>query len=127
MSQTINALMALLQLLAGPAAGWLASWLFDLAREVWPREVCRGWPRWAAALLWEPHTATLSAPALAAFISGAAGLGVALLRAQIDGAPFSPIVDSTIAAGVSAIAGVIVSHGRYSYETRRAAAQSETE
>jgi hypothetical protein len=127
MSQTINALMALLQLLAGPAAGWLASWLFDLAREVWPREVCRGWPRWAAALLWEPHTATLSAPALAAFISGAAGLGVAVLRAQLDGSPLLPIVDSTLAAGVSALAGVLLATLRHTYETRRAAAQSETE
>lgn len=127
MSQTLSALMALLQLLTGPAAGWLSSWLFDVARELWPREVCRAWPRWAAALLWEPHTATLSAPALAAFISGAAGLGVALLRAQIDGAPFSPIVDSTIAAGVSAIAGVLLATLRHTYETRRDAAQVNPE
>lgn len=122
MPETYTATLGLLQLVAG-AAGWLGSWLFDALREAFPREVCRRWPRWLAALLWEPSVASLSAPALGAGIAWAAGLGVALLRAQADGGPLLPALDTQLAAGLTAVIGWLLAQARHGYETRRQAAE----
>jgi hypothetical protein len=124
MPETYAAVLGLLQLLAG-SAGWLGSWLFDLLRELFPRERCRRWPRWLAALLWEPHAATISAPALGAALAWAAGLGVALLREQAAGGPLLPALDTELAAGVTAVVGWLLAQARHAYETRRQAAQGE--
>lgn len=121
MPNTMTAVLTLLQLVAGPGAGWLASWAFDLLREVFPRAACARWPRWLAALLWEPHTATLSAPLLAAVLAGLAGFGVAVLRAEQAGSPLLPVVDEQLAALITAAIGWLAAQARHRYETRRVA------
>lgn len=119
MNQTYSALLALLQLFAGPGAGWLGSWLFDALREFFPREVCQRWPRWAASLLWEPETAAVTAPALSALIAWLAGFAVALLRAQSEGAALMPLLDAQAAALITAALGWLAAQTRHKRETIR--------
>lgn len=122
MPETLAAILGLLQLIAG-GAGWLGSWLFDVLRERFPRETCRTWPRWLAALLWEPSTASLVAPALGAALAWATGLAIAVLRNQTEGGPLLPALDTQLAAGVTAVVGWLLAQARHGYETRRSAAE----
>lgn len=120
MSETLEQLRGALLLIAG-AAGVIGSELYAELRRRYPRERCATWPRWAAALLWEPRTAAWAAPALGALVGVLASTGAAVIAAAAAGEPLSGAIDSGLALAINALAGAWASQQQHHARTRPAA------